>query len=371
MTVPDVYRRLAKRLDRLPQGFPSTPDEIELKILRRIFSPEDAEVALRLRPWPQPPARIARRLRRPVEETRGVLEAMASRGQIYSTLQDGAQQYGLAPWVVGIYEFQVDHLDAELARLFEAYYPFFVTGAWNRGPALARVIPAQSSIRAELSVLPYEDLRRRVAEARSFVVRDCICRKERGIAGEPCPHPLETCLQLSCQEGAFDRFTYAGRVIERREALEILDQTEEAGLVHSTYNFREDPVFVCNCCSCCCGFLRGVRDFEAPFVLARSNFVASVNTERCAACGRCSADRCPMGAIRLDGKAAQVVAERCIGCGVCTSICKREALSLVRRPTAEQQTPARDIVDWSLERYGERGGPLVRTGVRLVRRIRG
>jgi len=369
--VPDVYRRLARRLDRLPQGFPSTPDGIELKILRRIFPPEAAEVALRLRPWPQSPARIARRLRRPVEQTQKTLEEMATRGQIYSTLQEGGQQYGLAPWVVGIYEFQVDHLDPELAGLFEAYYPYFVRHAWSRGPALARVIPAQSSIRADLSILPYEDLRRRIADARSFVVRDCICRKERGLTGEPCRHPLETCLQISSQEGAFDRFTYAGRVVDRSEALEILDRTEEAGLVHSTYNFREDPVFVCNCCSCCCGFIRGVRDFEAPFVIARSNFLASVDSGRCGGCGKCANERCPMGAIRLEGKTAEVAAERCIGCGVCTSVCNKEALSLVRRPAAEQQTPARDIVDWSLERYGERGGPLVRTGVKLIRRIRG
>jgi Pyruvate/2-oxoacid:ferredoxin oxidoreductase delta subunit len=368
--VPDVYRRLAKRLDRLPQGFPSTPDGIELQILRRIFSPEDAAVALRLRPWPESPARIARRLRRTVEATRSTLEEMAARGQILSCLDDEIQQYALAPYVVGIYEFQVNHLDAELVRLFQAYYPYFVTRAWNRGPALARVIPVHSAIRAELSILPYEDLRLRITEARSFVIRECICRKERGIAGKPCRHPVETCLQLSRQEGAFDHFTYAGRVIDRVEALEILDRTETAGLIHATYNFREDPVFVCNCCPCCCGFLRGVREFQAPFVLARSNFVATVDAERCAACGRCAGGRCPMGAIRLDGRSAQVAADRCIGCGVCSAVCSRQAVGLVRRAPAEQQTPARDIVDWSLERYGERAGPLIRTGVRLVRRLR-
>ena len=369
--MPDVYKRLARRLDHLPQGFPSTPEGIELQILRRIFSPQDAAAALRLRPWPEAPKRIARRLRRPEAETRRLLEGMAARGQIHSCLIDGGQQYALAPYVVGIYEFQVNRLDAELARLFEAYYPYFVTRAWSRGPALARVIPMQSSIKAGLSILPYEDLRLRMEEARSFVVRDCICRKERGLAGKPCRHPAETCLQFSRQEGAFDRFTYAGRVIDRREALQLLERTEEAGLVHATYNFREEHAFVCNCCSCCCGFLRGVREFQAPFVLARSNFIASVDEDRCAGCGRCSGDRCPMGAIRLGERCAEVSAERCIGCGVCAPVCRKLALRLTRRAPVEQQKPARDVVDWSLARYGERGGPLVRTGVTLVRKLRG
>jgi len=368
--MPDVFKRLARKLDRLPQGFPSTPDGVELQILRRIFSPEDAALALRLRPWPEVPSRIARRIGRPVEETRSALEGMAARGQILSCRDEGMQKYALAPYVVGIYEFQLDHLDEELARLFEAYYPYFVTRAWNRGPALARVIPVRASIKAELSILPYEDLRLRISESRSFVLRECICRKEKKLTGHPCRHPMETCLQFSRQEKAFDSFTYAGRVIDRDEAIAVLDQTEEAGLVHASYNFREDSVFVCNCCPCCCGFLRGINEFHAPYVLARSNYVAAVDPERCGACGKCAGGRCPMGAIRLDGRSAAVSSERCIGCGACSSVCNKDAIRLVRRPPVEQQTPARDIVDWSLERYGERGGPLVRAGVKLVRRLR-
>ena len=40
-----VYKRLAERLNALPQTFPPTENGIELKILEKIFLPEDAEMA--------------------------------------------------------------------------------------------------------------------------------------------------------------------------------------------------------------------------------------------------------------------------------------------------------------------------------------
>ncbi|MCW4041214.1 MAG: hypothetical protein NWE83_10745 [Candidatus Bathyarchaeota archaeon] len=42
---PTEYDRLAGALDRLPNGFPCTDSGVELEILRRIFSPEEAHIA--------------------------------------------------------------------------------------------------------------------------------------------------------------------------------------------------------------------------------------------------------------------------------------------------------------------------------------
>ncbi len=47
-TDDDLYRRLQQHLDRMPVGFPPTASGVELRILRRLFSPEDAELALDL-----------------------------------------------------------------------------------------------------------------------------------------------------------------------------------------------------------------------------------------------------------------------------------------------------------------------------------
>ena len=49
----DVYQRLAEHLDTLPQRFPSnTGTGLELKVLRHIFSPEEAGMALQPNPGP-------------------------------------------------------------------------------------------------------------------------------------------------------------------------------------------------------------------------------------------------------------------------------------------------------------------------------
>ena len=51
----DIYRLLARHLDNLPGGFPATEDGLELRILRRLFSPEEAETALHLTLIPELP----------------------------------------------------------------------------------------------------------------------------------------------------------------------------------------------------------------------------------------------------------------------------------------------------------------------------
>jgi len=66
----DVYQRLAENLDTLPQRFPSnTGTGLELKVLRHIFSPEEAEMALQLQPMPEFPVNIAKRIGKDPEET--------------------------------------------------------------------------------------------------------------------------------------------------------------------------------------------------------------------------------------------------------------------------------------------------------------
>ena len=49
----DVYRRLQERLDELPVGYPATASGVELRILKQLFTPEEAEVALGLNAVPE------------------------------------------------------------------------------------------------------------------------------------------------------------------------------------------------------------------------------------------------------------------------------------------------------------------------------
>ena len=58
----DVYRRLQKHIDELPVGYPATESGVELRILRRLFTPEEAEVALALSAIPETVEKIQHRL---------------------------------------------------------------------------------------------------------------------------------------------------------------------------------------------------------------------------------------------------------------------------------------------------------------------
>ena len=354
----DVYQRLARRLDEFPQGFPATPSGVELRILKKIFSPEDAQLALRLKMVPETASAIARRLGRPKEETQATLDRMAARGQIYSFCWRRVQRYMLAPFVVGIWEFQLPHMDAELASLFEEYAPTLLATLGGTPPAIARVVPVQKSLPSRAQVLRWENVAELISRARSFRVMECICRKEQAALGRPCSHPLETCLAFSPEENAYDEFPSWGRSITREEALAILAQAEQEGLVHCTYNLQRQNMFVCNCCSCCCGFLRSVREFSAPHLLTRSNYVAAVDRDRCAVCGYCIDSRCPMQAMVERDGVVHVLPERCIGCGVCAVDCPADAVTLVPRAPTETSVPPRNLVSWSVSRAVHRFGPL-------------
>jgi Pyruvate/2-oxoacid:ferredoxin oxidoreductase delta subunit len=260
------------------------------------------------------------------------------------------------PFVVGIYEFQLPRMDAELARLFEAYAPVLVRGIGGAGPAIARVVPVNAHIEARAEVLPHDSVRALLADAVSFRLVECICRREQAALGHPCTHTLETCLSFSRREQS-EHMVWWGREITREQAYEVLDRCEREGLVHCTYNVRRDSMFVCNCCTCCCGFLRGVRDFEAPHLLVRSNYLAVIDDAACTDCGDC-ATRCSMDAIVGTDGSRRVDAERCIGCGVCTVACPSEAVTLRERPPLERTTTPRNLLSWVYRRSAARVGPL-------------
>jgi len=355
---PDVYERLAKRLDSLPNGFPRTASGVELRILRAIFPPEDAAMALRIKPIPETAAAVARRLKRPVTEVRAALDGMAERGQIASFHLNGAHVYAFVPFVVGIYEFQLERLTKELSDLFEEYAPTLLRALGGAAPALARVVPVGTRIEAHAQILPHEDLRRMLDKAQSFRVGQCICRKEKAFQGQPCSHTQETCLSFSREENAWEDVPSWGRAITREEAAALLAAAEREGLVHCTYNTAYDPFFVCNCCSCCCGFLRGMKEFEAPYVLAHASVVSSIDATVCTECGECASPRCPMDAIAEADSTYRVDATRCIGCGVCVPVCPSGAIALVPRPAGEIPVPPKTVVHWAVDRDTARRGTL-------------
>ncbi len=345
----DIFERLAQALDRLPNAFPRTASGVEISILRKIFSPEEAALACQLTGTPEPVAAIAARTGSPASEVSRKLFKLARRGMAWLEKRDGNICFRLAPFVVGIYEAQLEILDHELAHLVEAYFAEGGTaGMMQPQPAMQRVVPAMGAVKSEW-VLPYDDVRSILLSAKTFNVRDCICRVQQKLLGHECEFPLKMCLNFSAHE----RSPEPGD-ISQAEALDLLDRSETVGLVHTVSNVMEGVGYVCNCCGCCCGVLRGITDYGIRDSVAYANYYAVIEAEFCANCGSCR-ERCQVDAIS-EGEGASVVdLERCIGCGLCVTGCPNGVARLERKPEAEQVHPPRDFAAWEHERLHWRG----------------
>jgi ferredoxin len=262
----------------------------------------------------------------------------------------------MVPWAFGIYEFQLPHLDEEFVELNEEFYPSFGKVFFGNTPQMMQTLPVEEELSVAQEALPYEKVSTLIESSESFLVNECICKKEQGLLGNPCDRPLEVCLAVAPLPGVFDD-SPTGRVITKDEAYKLLKECEENALVHLTSNFQEGRFFICNCCGCCCGVLRGINQLGIPATtVINSQYYAEIDGDECTDCGICADERCQVNAIS-DGEDGSyyITPEKCIGCGLCITDCPTEAIKLVRRPERDLEVPPPDEAGWFQERGRRRG----------------
>ena len=182
----EVYEQLAGALDSLPNGFPRTPSNVEIPLLKHICSPEEASLAAHLRGDMETADIIAERLGMSVSEVRRGCMNLVRRGFAWFDREGGRPRFRLAPFVVGLYEAQLERMDPEFAHLFEHWLADGgAAGLMKYNPAFQRVVPARGSLPTEW-ILPYDDVKTMLEGASSFHVRDCICRVQRRGVGKGC-----------------------------------------------------------------------------------------------------------------------------------------------------------------------------------------
>jgi NAD-dependent dihydropyrimidine dehydrogenase PreA subunit/DNA-binding transcriptional ArsR family regulator len=339
----DPYHRLASALDKLPNGFPRTESGVEIELLRRIFKPEEAELASHLTRDMESISEIAHRANLEEDEVERRLSSLAQRGLLRSAVKDGKPRYRLVPWIVGILETQVDTMDHSLAHLVEDYIheDGFVERIMKPHPYIHRVIPAQSATKSEW-ILPYDDVKKVIESSKTFSVYDCICRKQKDLIGaRKCDFPLDNCMRFSKIERPPNKHD-----ISKEEALALLDETEKIGLVHTVSNVMEGLTYMCNCCICCCGILQNSS--------AVSNYFSTIEPESCIGCDLCE-QRCQVKAISLKDNVAAVDLEKCIGCGLCVTGCPVGAARLQLKPEDKRVDPPKDLRVWEDQRLQNRG----------------
>ncbi|MCF8051177.1 MAG: 4Fe-4S binding protein [Desulfobacterales bacterium] len=347
----DIYRRLAHHLDDLPGGFPPTDSGVELRILRRLFSVDEAALAPYLTLIPETSEIVARRSGLDADTVGFRLEEMARKGLIFRIVSPvGQRRYMAAQFVVGIWEFHLNDLNPEFVRDMHEYIPHLLPEAW-KVPQL-RTIPVGRSITADLHVMPYEKAEELVRRHRKAAVAPCICRREMAVAGKPCDKPEETCVTFGT---AADYYLEngLGRPVDAREIIDILQMAEESGLVLQPSNAQR-AANICMCCGCCCAVLRNLKTLPRPVDYVVSAFTAAAEADLCQGCEVC-VDRCQMDAIRMEEDRPVIDEDRCIGCGLCVTTCPSGALSLVRKPDPEQPEVPKDMVRSALKLARARG----------------
>ncbi|MGM0675640.1 MAG: ATP-binding protein [Spirochaetota bacterium] len=373
-----AYRRLQQRLDELPVPFPASETGSEIRLLKALFSEREAEVAVHLSAVPEPVETVARRVIDIVSHQQTLstmLEALAERGAINSTVRRRRGRhvtcYGLAPLVVGMFEFQVDKLTPEFVRDFHDYSDHEFQGAVVGAPTpQLRTVPVGAAISGTRAVGSYDDIRAYIRNSPGpFAVMNCVCRQSAELMGEACTTSSthETCLTVG-SAAASTVTGGASRRISRGEVIEILDRAELEGHVLQPQNSQE-PAFICCCCRDCCEVLRNARKLPRPSDAIPTTHRAVVDSGACIACGAC-VRRCPMDAVELDKDAAQTAAqvmeERCIGCGVCVTRCPTDAIYLARRDDVRKPPKTTDAMYLKMfrDRFGLLG--LARAGVRQL-----
>jgi electron transport complex protein RnfB len=319
-----LYLDLREFMDSLPGGYPATDSGVEVKILEKLFTPEEAEMAMRLSSVPETAEAVAQRNGLDEEETARMLERMAMRGLLFRMRTEGEVLYSAFQFIFGVYDFQVNALDGELARMMEEYFPHL--GVIEKQ---FRVVPVESAVDTTMTIATYERIRDLVEEQEIISVSPCICRREQGLLNHECERPNETCLGFGlAAEYRVDNDI--GRKISREEALEILELAEKSALVLCPTNSR-DIVFVCCCCGCCCGMLRVLKAEARPADMIRSSYRAGIDSDLCNACGVCI-ERCQKDALMEDDEVMEVDVARCIGCGLCVNACPEQAIHLLEKP---------------------------------------
>lgn len=337
----ELILKLGQKItDRI--GVKVTTKDPEYWGLAGVITDEMAEVALSMKVRvPATAPQIAKKCGKSLERTEELLQEMSVIGLIEYNWEnkDHVKQYILPMFVPGCAEFmmmnekQVEE-HPELADFFEnmsrlpleKITPMVPLGGAGIG---MHVIPVEQAIPATQQSVSVEHISYWLKKYENkYAVGACSCRRQQRVRGEGTGEiEGELCIGVGDMADYLVE-TGKGRYIDLNEVLEILQRAEDNGFVHQITNIDgEDKIFaICNCAPGVCNALRTSQLFNTPN-LSRSAYRASVESDKCVACGRC-VEFCPTGAAKLGQK-----------------LCTKDG------PVKYPQAELPDAVKWSKEKW--------------------
>ena len=305
----------------------------ESKIAPRLFQmladETDARILLSL---PAAAPTVASKLGLSEEEVEAKLKELFLKGLVFPSHKTSPPTYRMCRNMVQFHDASILWKEApqEFLDLWQEFmeieWPEFARKISEIMPKpFTRVIPVNVSVEAKTHILDFESVSEVVKKAKTLAVTKCTCR----LTAHKCDRPLEACIQVN-NAAAYALARGTGREIDAQEALDILRNAEEKGLIHVTMNRHQVDHFICNCCPCCCQTMP-VLIKGGIHVLDPSRFRAEIDRDLCSGCGTCH-ERCYFGAISWEdgeGSVSLVEAEKCMGCGLCEVTCPADAIALI------------------------------------------
>ncbi len=329
----EVYTKLQKYLDTLPVDYPETESGVEIRILKHLFTPQEAEIALNLKLIPQEPKAMFRPFKKKgwtLEQFSEALLTMAKKGAInWIRRRDGTNYYSIAFLMVGFYDYQIDKLTKNFSEDIDQYMDEgFIPAMLENGILQMRTIPIEKSVRLEYNISNFDEIKTIIDNVeKTLYLSPCICRQSKDVQGNGCDHPKETCISIGVSPRIF---LEQGREITKDEALKVLRMAQDRGMVICPTNTQK-PFVICCCCGCSCVFLTNLKKYANPALYVNSNYFVEIDKDLCSGCANCITD-CPMDANKINEKGiSEVDLGYCIGCGVCIPNCPSLARNLVKK----------------------------------------
>lgn len=345
ITSKDAYKNLEERINWFTQGAP--PTESLYRILQVLFTENEAKWVALLPVRPFTAKKAAKIWHISEGKAEAFLERLCEKALLVDSYYNGIRQFVMPPPMAGFIEFALMRTRGDLDQkyLSELYYQYmnveedFVKDLFYATETkLGRVYVQEPILTNEntLHILDYERASHIIEDADYIGLGTCYCRHKMVHAGYPCEidAPLDVCLTLGNVARSLAEHGQHARLIDKKEAMDVLERSYAANLVQIGENVRESPAFICNCCGCCCEALQAARKFSPMQPVATTNYIPKISDE-CVGCGKCE-KICPVLAISMisnaTGKRIAVVdKEVCLGCGVCVRSCHKKAIALVRR----------------------------------------
>jgi len=339
-----IYEQLRDEIDeRMPVGFPAHEDRLEIQILKSLFSPREAEIAINLSALPEHLSKIHKRIKKKgivisSEELEDLLDDLVEKGAIMGggglyDKKHNRKRYSLAMFAIGIFEYQLGRLTKEFAVLAKNYSheTFYKEFHRNDRAGQLRTIPVEKSLSPEYAAGTYDNIREIIKnKVDKIAILDCVCRQEHDLLEEPCKlSDVRRCCVMFNDRAVRRIEDERGKEVSKEEFYEILNKYQKEGFVLQPQN-NQNPSYMCVCCGCCCGVLSMAKQFPNPAEYYSSDFYAQSNPELCNGCEVC-VKRCQMDAITMVDEKAIVDLNRCIGCGNCVATCGQKAMTLLKK----------------------------------------